>query len=119
MGFLRGIWEKASPWIVALLAVLFVLSVVGNFVLELNANRSQNNHHAATVKSDAQIEALVKQLASATAANHKLGTSNNALAKEIIKDSATVSADAGIVAQQNAAICSALQIPSAACPGAP
>lgn len=126
MGFLRKIWRKASPWIVAILCVLFVLSVVGNFFLELKSNRlqisanqSQNNHHAASVKDDNQIKALVQQLASATAANHKLGKSNNALAQEIIRDSATVTADAGIVAQQNAAICSALNIPASACPGAP
>lgn len=87
---------------------------------------AQAHNHTSTIKLDNRIKALVKQetiltarLLAATKDNHALGLSNNALATQIEADSATVSKDAGIVAQQNAAICSALGISSAMCPGAP
>ena len=55
-------WDKASPWIVSILAVLFVISVIGNFLLEYDANRSQNNHHAQTAKQQTEIINLIKEV---------------------------------------------------------
>lgn len=80
---------------------------------------AQAHNHSSTIRLDERIKALEGTIIGLQMQNHKLGESNNALAQEIAKDSATVSADAGLVYQQNAAICSALNIPASACPGAP
>lgn len=59
---IEHLWDTAAPWIVAVLAMLFVVSVIGNFVLEWDANKSQNNHHAQTVESTAQTQKLIKEV---------------------------------------------------------
>lgn len=61
--------EAARTWIkrsyamvlVFLAVVIAVTSLPTIALLEYDANKSQNNHHAASVKQDAEIKALVKE----------------------------------------------------------
>ena len=55
-------WDKTSTWVVAILAMMFFFSVLGNFYLQFEANKSQNNHHAQTAEQQAEIKALVQKL---------------------------------------------------------
>lgn len=108
--------RSQSRGIVIGVCMAFLL-MLGNVALGVAYITTLNNYHVASTAKQNEVIALQKQLLAETAENHKLGKSNNTLAKEIIQDSKTVSADAGLVYQQNVAICTALHI--TVCPGAP
>lgn len=76
----RSVWERVAPWIVGAGAIAVLLLTIDNHVLAQDAKNlsqqnlnSQNHHHAATVKKDAQLQAALNDVQQSAAAIKYLG----------------------------------------------
>lgn len=82
-GRLAHLWDVAAPWIVGVLAVIAFLAILSTTVLATLDLNSQNNHHAATVKSDAEIVGLLHTVHQAQIDNHGTLTEIKSLATAV------------------------------------
>lgn len=101
-GRLSSFWDKAAPYLVAGLGAFVLILTIDNHVLAQSAANlsqqnlnSQNNHHAATDKKNAQLAQALREA--------------NAALADVKESAAVIEYEGGVIAYQNGQIIAAQQ----------